>query len=139
MQIKCKTVRSWTTRKKKEGMKFLDRLFCRKGILKHQSVYSVLCIRIHMMIQWLDLMIAQCSVKRRLFIWYCLLILFRPSKVWSMLHHGKMRASSERNKRNLTLTLTFNLVLPSNDFHNKICVFMMIFTAYLRLVFYMRK
>ena len=32
-------------------------------------------------------------------------------KSWSILHHGSLGASSEENKRNLTLTLTFNLLL----------------------------
>ena len=56
---------------------------------------------------------------------------FRPSKVWSTLHHGSVGASSEYYKRNLTqrLTLTLNLLLPSIVFHNKICGFIMIFTA----------
>ena len=29
------------------------------------------------------------------FIWHCLLIFFCPSKVWSMLHHGSVEASSQ--------------------------------------------
>ena len=56
---------------------------------------------------------------------------FRPSKVWSMLHHGLVGPNSEKNKRNLTLTLTRNLLLPSIVFQNKT-----IFTAlsFLRLI-----
>ena len=54
-----------------------------------------------------------------------------------MLHYGSVGASSEKNKRNLTQTLTqtLNLLLPSIVFHNKICVFIMIVTAlsFLRL------
>ena len=52
-----------------------------------------------------------------------------------MLHHGSVRVSSELNKRNLTLTLRLNilLLLPSIVFYNKICVFIMIFTALLLL------
>ena len=45
-----------------------------------------------------------------------------------MLHHGSVGASWEYNKRNLTLTLTFNVPLPSIFYHNKIFVFIM-FTA----------
>ena len=44
-----------------------------------------------------------------------------------MLYHGSVGVSSEQNKRNLTLTL--NVPLPSIVFHNKIFVFIMIFTA----------
>ena len=51
---------------------------------------------------------------------------FLPRKVWSMLHQGSVGASWEENKRNITLTLTLNLVLPSIIFHNKTCVFMMV-------------
>ena len=54
---------------------------------------------------------------------------FRASKFWSMLHHGSVGVSSEWNERNLTLTLTLNLALPSIILHNKICVFITIFTA----------
>ena len=45
-------------------------------------------------------------------------------------------ASLERNKRNLTLTQTFKLLLPSMVFHDKICVFITIFTtlSFLRLI-----
>ena len=46
----------------------------------------------------------------------------------SMLHHGSVGASWEYNKRNLTLTLTFNVPLPSIFYHNKIFLFIM-FTA----------
>ena len=58
-----------------------------------------------------------------------------------MLHHGSVGVSSEKNKIILTLSLTLNLnlLLPSIAFHNKICVFIMIFTAYARLIFYMRR
>ena len=60
-----------------------------------------------------------------------------------MLHHGLEGASSEYNKRNLTLTLTLNLqlLLHSIVFHNKICVFFMIFTtlSILRLIYYTRR
>ena len=54
----------------------------------------------------------------------------------SMLHHGSVESSSEYNKRNLTLTLTFNVLLPSNVFHNKIFVLIIIFMAlsFLRLI-----
>ena len=45
------------------------------------------------------------------------LIFYRPSKVWNMLHHGPVGASLEETKINLTLTLTFNLLLPI-VFHN---------------------
>ena len=50
-------------------------------------------------------------------------------KSWRMLHHGSVGVSSEQNKRNLTLTLNLLLLLPSTVFYNKICVFIMIFTA----------
>ena len=56
-------------------------------------------------------------------------IFFCPSKVWSMLHHESVEASSEQNKISLTLTLTFKFLLPSNVFHNKICILIMIRTA----------
>ena len=46
-----------------------------------------------------------------------------------MLHQGSLGAISEQNKRNLTLNLTFNLLLPSIVFYNKTCVLIMIFTA----------
>ena len=45
---------------------------------------------------------------------------FRPSKSRSMLHHGFVGASLKQNKRNLTLTLTLNVLLPSIVFHDKI-------------------
>ena len=51
-----------------------------------------------------------------------------------MLHHGSVGVSLEQNKRNLTLTL--NVPLPSIVFHNKIFVFIMIFTALLFLRLY---
>ena len=53
-----------------------------------------------------------------------------------MLHQGSVRASSEWNKRNLTLTLILNVILPSIAFHNIICVFIMIFKAlsFLRVI-----
>ena len=49
-----------------------------------------------------------------------------------MLHHGSVVASSELNKRNLTL----NFLLPSIVFYNKIFVLVIIFTAlsFLRLI-----
>ena len=61
---------------------------------------------------------------------------FRQSKVRSMLHHGSLGTRSEKNKRNLTLRLTLNLLLPSIVFYNKICVLIIIFTAlsFLRLI-----
>ena len=68
-------------------------------------------------------------------------IFFRRRKVWNMLHQGSVGASSEQNKRNLTLIL--NLLLASIVFHNTICVFIIIFTAlsffmaYSKLIFYM--
>ena len=46
-----------------------------------------------------------------------------------MLHPGSVGRSSVQNKRNLTLTLTLNVPLPSIVFHNKIVVFIMIFTG----------
>ena len=46
-----------------------------------------------------------------------------------MLHQGSVEVSSEYNKRNLTLIPTLDLLLPSTVFHNKICVFIMTFTA----------
>ena len=54
----------------------------------------------------------------------------------SMLHHGSVEASSEYNKRNSTLTLTFNVPLRSNVFHNKIFALIIIFKAlsFLRLI-----
>ena len=54
----------------------------------------------------------------------------------SMLHHGSVGESLKQNKRNLTLALTLNLLLPSIVFHNKICVKIRIFTAlsFLRLI-----
>ena len=58
-----------------------------------------------------------------MFIWN-----FLPSNVRRMLHHGSVGASWEWNKRNLTLTLTLNLLLHSIVFYNKICVFIIIFT-----------
>ena len=62
----------------------------------------------------------------------------------SMLHHGSVGASLKQNKRNLTLTLTLSLLLPSIVFHNKICLYynfydIFIFTAYSRLIYYMRR
>ena len=45
-----------------------------------------------------------------------------PPHIFSVqvkLHQGPVGASSEQNKRNLTLTL--NLLLPSIAFYNKIC------------------
>ena len=75
---------------------------------------------------------------RRVFIWHCLLIFFRPSKVTE---HVTSRASGSwvQNKiKNLTSTLTLNLLLllPSIVFYDKICFFIMIFTAlsFLRLI-----
>ena len=61
---------------------------------------------------------------------------FRQIKVRSMLHHGSVGVISEKNKRNLTLTLTFKLLLPSIVFYNKICVLIIILTAlsFLRLI-----
>ena len=54
-----------------------------------------------------------------------------------MLHHGSVGASSEQNKRNLTLnlTLTLNLLLPTIDFLIKF-VSIMVFKAlsFLRLI-----
>ena len=47
-----------------------------------------------------------------------------PPHIFSVqvkLHQGPVGASSEQNKRNLTLTLTLNLLLPSIAFYNKIC------------------
>ena len=38
----------------------------------------------------------------------------------SMLHHGSVEVSLKQNKRNLILTLTLNVLLPSIVFHNKI-------------------
>ena len=38
----------------------------------------------------------------------------------SMLPQGSVGASLKQNKRNLTPTLTLNVLLPSNVFHNKI-------------------
>ena len=70
---------------------------------------------------------------------------FRASEVWSILHHGSVGASSEKNEWNLililTLTVTLNLLFPSIVFHNKICVFIVIFMAlsFVRLIFYMRR
>ena len=55
---------------------------------------------------------------------------FLPRKVWSMLHQGSVGASWEENKRNITLTLTLNLILPSIIFHNKTCVFIMVLQLY---------
>ena len=53
-----------------------------------------------------------------------------------MLHHRSVQASSKWNKRNLTLTLTLNPNYTFSFFHNKICVFIIIFTAlsFLRLI-----
>ena len=48
----------------------------------------------------------------------------------SMLYHGPMGESLKQNKRNLTLTLTLNLLLASIVFHNKICVFIIICTDF---------
>ena len=49
-----------------------------------------------------------------------------------MLHRGLVGASSEQNKRNLTLTLTptLNALLLFIVFRNKICVFVMILRLY---------
>ena len=51
-----------------------------------------------------------------------------------MLHDGSIGDSSEQNK--IKLTLTLNLLLPSIVFHNKICVFVMIFrdSSFSRLI-----
>ena len=38
----------------------------------------------------------------------------------SMLHHGSVGAILKQNKRNLILTLTLNVLLPSIVFHDKI-------------------
>ena len=43
----------------------------------------------------------------------------RASKVWSMLHHGSVGASSEYKKRNLTLNPSPS-ILPSIVFYDKI-------------------
>ena len=55
-----------------------------------------------------------------------------PSKFWSILYHGSVGTSSEWNQRKLTLALTLDLILPPVVFHivvhNKICVFILIFT-----------
>ena len=52
-------------------------------------------------------------------------------KLRSMLNHGSVGSSSRYNKRNLTPTLSIilNFLLPSIVFHNKTCVFIMIFMA----------
>ena len=56
-----------------------------------------------------------------------------------MLHYGPVWASSEQNKRNLTIikTLTLKILLPSIVFHDQIYIFMMIFMAlsYLLLIY----
>ena len=57
----------------------------------------------------------------------------------SMLHHVSVGASLKQNKSNLILTLTLNILLPSIVFHNKICVFIIIFTDYSRLICYVRR
>ena len=44
-----------------------------------------------------------------------------------MLHNESVEASAEWIKRNLTLTVTLNLLLPSTVFHDKICVLIPIF------------
>ena len=41
-------------------------------------------------------------------------------KLWSMLHDGSVWASLKQNKRDLTLTLTLNILSPSIVFHSKI-------------------
>ena len=53
-----------------------------------------------------------------------------------MLDQGSVGASLKLNKRNLTITLTLNLLSPSIVFYNKICVIIIIFTAFsfLRLI-----
>ena len=64
-----------------------------------------------------------------------------------MLRHGSVGANSKVKKRNLTLTLTItiNLLLLSIVFHDKnLCLYhnfygFIIFTAYSRLIFYMRR
>ena len=49
---------------------------------------------------------------------------------------GQWGRGQNKIKQNLTLTLTLNLLLPPIVFHNKICVFIIIFTAltFLRLI-----
>ena len=59
----------------------------------------------------------------------------------SMLHHGSVGVSLKIIKTNLkrpTLNLALNVLLPSIVFHNKIKVFIIIFRAYSRLIYYMR-
>ena len=45
---------------------------------------------------------------------------FHPSNDVSMLYHGSVVANLKQNKRNLTQTLTLNVLLPSIVFLNKI-------------------
>ena len=71
----------------------------------------------------------------RVFMWHCSLIFFQSSKICSMVHHGSVGESSEQYKRNLTLTLTLNILLTFIVFHNKITRYLdyygfIIFTAY---------
>ena len=59
----------------------------------------------------------------------------------SMLHHGSVGVSSEQNKRNLTLTYHYYLLL---FFYDKICLYhdfygFTSFTAYSQLIYYMRR
>ena len=63
-------------------------------------------------------------------------IFVRACKVWSMLHHRSVGLAQNNIKETLTLNLTFNLLLLYMDFHNNICAFIMIFTAwpFLRLI-----
>ena len=71
----------------------------------------------------------------RLFIWHFLFIYFRLSKLWSMLHRGLMWVGSEKNKINLTIILTLNILL----FFIITFAFLrlyLFFLAFLRLIFY---
>ena len=65
-------------------------------------------------------------------------IFFCPSKVWSMLHHGSVGVSSEKNKINLTLTLNlllfFIITFVSLSGFLRLYHFYSLFTAYLLYV-----
>ena len=68
-------------------------------------------------------------VYTRVFIWHCLFILFRPSKVTENVTSRVSGGEFRIKERSLTLTLNLLLLLPSFIFYNKICAFIMIFTA----------
>ena len=61
-----------------------------------------------------------------------------PSK-WILEHVTSRVCGDEFRINKINLTLTLNLLLPSYVFHNKTCVFIMVFTVYSQLIFYMKR